>query len=694
LVTVIERETRASTQAGQKFSIAPIGSCRVSQPLRLAQEDYGFALNKTRNYGYCHSPAEAVQLARFMLGQATPPKALWPLIARGVDYDATLATDHRPADLYVVELSSAKEITIDGVCVQLNYLTAQFRSFFENNARARHFWEHAAAADQAAIDRNLNGTDLDAAQIALLRRIRLTFVTEETLTADIKQLMTLLPNVLFVTHVNAKQQDGTPLVSRARFIDMVKRAAEQCGAHVYDPTPLMQDVGQRTAIADHSEGLAHYTEDFARTIVSDWHRCAISPTIDKMAVDGDEATALRLLVPYTDALIKAGATEALQQQLDHLQEQRPDLKVINRLRYLTAAAKSDAAASYARLKDLRAQDPSDLQTLRMLRDAAIEMRRYDTVLECIEDLAICGQVMSSRQLIHLGQDALRAGKVAVAVTLFQNAFQQPGKSRKAARIFAQTALDHAPAVLDALAPRAQQQLLSHLAPDMQLQVLIHLQVDAPEDSIDFSAQSAADVGQLTRALSDRGEISQAASLIRRWLAETQSPVALPSALRPIIDEWLVQADDQTALADAIALLNAARHAAADYNPTYRALRHKRKDILARMKAIVSDDDPDALEHLAAEVARFPLPLPELALARARLKFVSGDYTRVLHLGRDVVAIWEDNISVWVLMMRAAAKLGDDAETALAARRVLALSDPSTQRLEVEAQDRLRRIEVA
>jgi len=206
LVTVVERQPNAVVESGQMFSIAPIGSCRISTPLRLGQEDYGYALNKSRNYGYCHSPAEAVQMARFMLGKSKFPKELWPLIARGVDYDTTHRAKHAKADLYIVELSSAKEITIDGICVQLNYLTAAYRSFFENSARARHFWEHAAEGDQIAIDINLNGAQLSPEDIALLRRIRLNLVTEESLAENIALLRQMLPNVMFVTHVNARRE--------------------------------------------------------------------------------------------------------------------------------------------------------------------------------------------------------------------------------------------------------------------------------------------------------------------------------------------------------------------------------------------------------------------------------------------------------------------------------------------------------
>jgi len=694
LVTVVERARPSKTETEQRFSIAPIGSCRITAPLRLAQSELGITLNKTRNYGYCHSPAEAVQMVKFMRGELDLPRRLWPLIARGVDFDATMQSTHTKADLYVIELSSAKEITIDGVCVQLNYLTAAYRSFFESAARARHFWDHAAAGDQAAIDRNLSGAQIGKDDVDVLRRIRLRYVSEEDLRVHVKTLLAQLSNVLFVTHVNARQTTGAPLASRAHFIDMVKRVVTSEGGHVYDPTALMIEVGQSAAIADHSEGLAHYTDDFAQRILVDWQRNTIGPLIDKVVMGGDANQATSVLSPHVDAMIAHGQLDTLQERLDALANARPDLKVINRLRYQVAASQSDASAAYVRLKELLDQDPSDLGTLRKLRDVAIEMQRYETALGCIETLTARGHPMSARQLIHLGQKAMAAHKVGVAITMFQNAFLQPGKPRKAARLFAQAALDHAPAVLDELSPQRQTQLLSHLPAEVQLRVLVHLQVKDPEDSVDLSQLDVTDLQVMTTVLSDKGEVPRAAVLIQRWLREHAEDDRLPIALRPTIDGWLAQASDQTSTTDKIALLVAARRASGSYPPTRRAIQDMRKTILAKTKALAADANAVALSHLAAEVARFPLPLPEVALAQARLHFVAGQFDAALRRGKVAAENWDDNISVWVLLMRAAAKLCDADGTVQAAKRVLSLSDHSTQRLEAEALDRLRQIESA
>ena len=138
-----------------RYSVAPIGSCRIAAPLRVAQERHGIRLNRSRSYGYAHSIPEAVQMARFFQGDFSPPRTLWPLLSRDQGFDRCAKAHHVVADRYVVEISSAKEIRVDGTYVQLNYLQSTYRDFFSDRDRAQQFWEAASSDDQTTIDETL-----------------------------------------------------------------------------------------------------------------------------------------------------------------------------------------------------------------------------------------------------------------------------------------------------------------------------------------------------------------------------------------------------------------------------------------------------------------------------------------------------------------------------------------------------------
>ena len=125
------------------FTVAPIGTCRIHTPLRDALGRYPIKLQLGRNYGFVHTPAEALQQARFMFGQGDIPADVQRVIFRPSNGEQARSGTHTPADLYMVELSSRKLLTIDGFPIQSNYLVRYFSEFFADRARTRLFWSMA-----------------------------------------------------------------------------------------------------------------------------------------------------------------------------------------------------------------------------------------------------------------------------------------------------------------------------------------------------------------------------------------------------------------------------------------------------------------------------------------------------------------------------------------------------------------------
>ena len=284
------------------FRVTPIGSCRIAGPLQRAQDRLGIATNKGRVYGYCHSSGEAVQMARFLRGEFRPDAATWPFMSRGTQLAAISAQNHAPSDLYVIELSSAKRLTIDGVFVQLNYVTNAFADFFADDNRARAFWIRVEDGDQAAIDRFLAKQSVIDPDRAVLRKLRLSLTTPDELRADIATLQGLLPRILIVTHANALKADGLPIGTRAAFIHMVKDAARAVGVRVYDPTKRMFEMGQSVALADHSAGLAHYSDAFADALCDECAELAIAPAIDDLVRRKNSQAVAAILAPHISAM--------------------------------------------------------------------------------------------------------------------------------------------------------------------------------------------------------------------------------------------------------------------------------------------------------------------------------------------------------------------------------------------------------
>ena len=250
-------------QTSDRPKITPIGSCRITQPLRYGADKYGYELNKSGVYGYCHSSSEALQMVRYLQGDIDIPAEIWPLISK-LDFEKS---NHVPGEHYVVEISSQKSIMIDGWAIQLNYLTSRYPSLFQNVETAKAFWSLVDRKDQSQLTDFLQ--ECDIADFELLSRITRRFATRFELRKDMAAIKAKLPSVLFVTHVNARQKNGLRIASRSNFITDVELCGSNLGATVYNPTEAMRFVGQAHAMADDSAGLAHFRDGFEAVIAAD-----------------------------------------------------------------------------------------------------------------------------------------------------------------------------------------------------------------------------------------------------------------------------------------------------------------------------------------------------------------------------------------------------------------------------------------
>lgn len=236
-----------------------------------------------RNYGFVHTSAEALQQARFMFGQTEIPADVQRVIFRPSNGEQARRGVHKPADLYMVELSSRKLLTVDGYPIQSNYLVRYFSEFFADRARTRTFWSQASderlAERRAWLDQDAVFKSLSADNRDLLARIVKREQTDDEIAQQMQALVDLLgrDKVVFVTHVNAMTPDNVPIEQRAQLIAAVTASAQQIGVPCYDPTPLMNKIGQADALEDGGLDLTHYTPLFAERLYTEWFKTFVRP---------------------------------------------------------------------------------------------------------------------------------------------------------------------------------------------------------------------------------------------------------------------------------------------------------------------------------------------------------------------------------------------------------------------------------
>lgn len=272
------------------IKMTPIGSCRIVDPLRRARDTFGFKMNRGRSMGFTHSSPEAVQQLKFMLGEVDIPEALWPCVSN-TDREEVIAQEHDASDIYLVELSSEKILSHGDTYLQLNYLRTHFGAFFKDNTRKNAYWkaiEKQTPEEVAAfLDEVWSETPEQQKEAAFLREVRLRRADEAQTRRDIRYLRDTLPNVLFITHVNALEDTGTTIKTRDRFVQMVKQIAEEEGCAIYDPTELVMSVGQTVALED---DLNHYNEPFKDRVAQDWFDKHLTQKMQDIQAEKDKVT--------------------------------------------------------------------------------------------------------------------------------------------------------------------------------------------------------------------------------------------------------------------------------------------------------------------------------------------------------------------------------------------------------------------
>ncbi|WP_055688148.1 hypothetical protein [Litoreibacter arenae] len=645
--------------------------------MRNGQSVHGFNLNMNRCYGYCHSPAEAVQMARFMQGEVTIPQEVWPLVSRAHDLNAMTANTHAVSDLYVVELASAKEVTIDGVSIQLNYLNATFTEFFADTARAQSFWALAEAGDTAQqlafLDQHWAATSQQQAEARMLGKMRLQFVTRESLQRDVRALTELLPDVLFVSHVDACKEDGRTIGSRSRFIEMVSEEVSEAGCRFYNPTDLMAEFGQSAAIEDESAGLAHFTDAFARGIMDQWMGNVIAPKTDRSVRDG-AARALDLHLPAQIAAACDNGRYA--QAITRLRDLQSNGANVDALLGDVLQAQEQAAEDFrARIVGIASDALNDEDRDALVLEAC-EIGLFKEALKLAAPLK-----MPVRLLMRVGEMAAASGDTETGFA-FYLAATRLGHSRACAAL-AELAVSEKMDVLAELEPHQRLPFLSGLAPVIRVQ-LLELNNSVFTDAVSPET-TPEEAEEIVSYLTDTRGIGYAAEVLAAWREHQGTDRITDPALVSVLDRWATTVLEFEERLDRIHGLHAVLYAAPRHQRSRVAMQDIRKALVLLIRAAGKDGDIDQLDALAIEASALSQELPELDLWRARLRFARGEYGAALQLGKSAAAYLPEKINVWVLLMRAAAKAQHQSEAAEFARTVIGLACPKTEALKSEAQ---------
>ncbi|MBY5981231.1 hypothetical protein [Ferrimonas balearica] len=660
----------------------------------------GYEVEKKRNYGFTHTSAEAVQQVKFMRGDYTPHEDAWRLIARDRNFRDFEGAELCDADLYVVEISSFKKLMLGEDCIQLNYLYNEFSAFFADKARSSQYWRLASDNDQAAIDAYLEAQWSDSEahrdECDTLRKIRRSLMSDDEILADIRYLINNLNNVLFITHVDARKPDGEVIASRSRLINAVSRLVQQEGGMVYDPTPRMLEAGQENAIEDHSDSLAHFTEDFGQVLVTDWYNQYIGAVFDRIAASLDPEAFKAKALPHYAQLIEFGHISGLDHRLSRLIDANVENPELFALLAEVNELNGESGAAVDSLQKSLQSYPDHLPSILSCCELLIGLGRAEEAAEMAESLLAKGGNLGSESLftlasllkqVDLPEQSARYALMAVKVN-HSHAF--------AANLLVDLALSH-PDKVEIISTGIDDVLKALVAPARLLEVGVESVQCSDEDAVKGFIQSRTgeEVFDYLKVLSVIGRTRDAALVIRAYLPIQPGNL---NSLRQIDSRFADLAKDCLDKVESLETLAGKSKVLADLMIAFPQLREVRianrsfnKELINQVRQYYRDGDIDALDDLNRNLTHGEEPIFELPFLRSRLLFSLERFDAALTAAEQALDIDGENLLAQVLRMRSASRCDRLEVAASAARKLIAMNEPDSERLQEEARLLLERI---
>lgn len=251
--------------------ISVIGSCRVHNPMRALRNADLIKLNNSRLREFCHSPREALQKIRVANNRMEIPENL-SIFVNGVEAaeKPAVRADFSKTDIFLIEISSLRRLSFQGVELQLNFIT----DFLVKKYNLEQwFFELSEMARAAPLGRKVkhlpNVKNLPDNINYLASSLEMSMETDEVISEMISKISDYLRKpILFSGHFDVLKNDGRRVQDRVRLNDCVKNAAEKLGHGFFNPSDLFNDVGIGLALRDNNHWNYEFEKDAGNFILN------------------------------------------------------------------------------------------------------------------------------------------------------------------------------------------------------------------------------------------------------------------------------------------------------------------------------------------------------------------------------------------------------------------------------------------
>lgn len=222
-----------------------IGSCRVFRPMRkLASTGQVTLVNSAPDESwFTHTSASAVQFLEVMQGTSELPMHLREAVLESPfsEWSTDMRRSLPNADVAVVEVSSLKQYTVDGI-----HLNAH--KVYGIASREGFDYQSILRGDTTALPSD-----------HVLKRMSVQKSCLKDSVEDLRRIAELSgARVVAVDHLHALTDDGKPLAGRDDLSSQLRSAAIEAGATFHSTRTAIEHHGRDTALLD----VNHYRAEF------------------------------------------------------------------------------------------------------------------------------------------------------------------------------------------------------------------------------------------------------------------------------------------------------------------------------------------------------------------------------------------------------------------------------------------------
>jgi len=229
------------------MNICIIGSCRIEKPLQKHGHKSICGLNKQ----FVHNSVEIIQRINFLKGNLFPDNLINYIFRVSIDQSKFKPVDFDKIDLFIIEVSTLKNIKYNEYSLQDNKLSEEIEknTKFENNKELINFLEKS---------NNVTKNDIDSTEefFDIAKNIKLSYQTYELLKKDIIEILNLLGKpVLFVNHINVKV-NGEYIERRNLLSKYMNQLSTELKFDIFNPNEIIEKYGENKMLDD----VNHYSE--------------------------------------------------------------------------------------------------------------------------------------------------------------------------------------------------------------------------------------------------------------------------------------------------------------------------------------------------------------------------------------------------------------------------------------------------